>query len=182
MLSEKVKIKSIRPNKHLPFDKREIQEIVQLIESGVPRRDIIAQYGMHIGTLSQWMKRYSSAHYQMGRRVYSPTEKRTILRSISSGMTIREVCIAFGIKSKTTVINWLKQQSAENSELSKKASQVVSVGKEKPEEPATEIQTLQAQLEQARLKIQALETMIDIAQEKLGVDIRKKSGAKQSAK
>ena len=59
---------------------------------------------------------------------------------------------------------------------------MVASRKEKSEEPAAEIQTLQAQLEQARLKIQALETMIDIAQEKLGVDIRKKSGAKQSAK
>lgn len=182
MALEKERINSVRPNKHLPFNKREIQEIVQLIESGVPRRDIIAKYGMHIGTLSVWMKRYGSADHQMGHRVYSPTEKRTILRSIASGMTIREVCIAFGIKSKTTVITWLKQEQVENNELSKNASPVVSSRKEKSEEPAAEIQTLQAQLEQARLKIQALETMIDIAQEKLGVDIRKKSGAKQSAK
>lgn len=35
-------------------------------------------------------------------------------------------------------------------------------------------------LHQAKLKIVALETMIDIAEEELGIDIRKKSGSKPS--
>jgi len=37
----------------------------------------------------------------------------------------------------------------------------------------------QKQLEEARRKIICLETMIDIAEREIGVDIRKKSGTKQ---
>jgi transposase len=38
---------------------------------------------------------------------------------------------------------------------------------------------LQKQLEEAKRKIICLETMIDIAEREIGVDIRKKSGTKQ---
>ncbi|MNF06951.1 hypothetical protein D3C87_1991320 [compost metagenome] len=45
-----------------------------------------------------------------------------------------------------------------------------------------ELQALQKALMEANLKIKALDTMIDIAEEQLKIDIRKKSGAKQSSK
>ncbi|MNH34984.1 hypothetical protein D3C79_956280 [compost metagenome] len=45
-----------------------------------------------------------------------------------------------------------------------------------------ERQALQKALMEANLKIKALDTMIDIAEEQLKIDIRKKSGAKQSSK
>ena len=43
-----------------------------------------------------------------------------------------------------------------------------------------EVRDLQQALAEAQLKIKALDTMIDIAEEQLKIDIRKKSGAKQS--
>jgi hypothetical protein len=43
-----------------------------------------------------------------------------------------------------------------------------------------EVRRLQKELEEARLYNDLLNTMIDIAEEQLGVDIRKKRGAKQS--
>lgn len=54
--------------------------------------------------------------------------------------------------------------------------------KKKQENVAADTQSLEEQLAYAQLKIQALETLIDIAEEKLNVDIRKKSGARQSPK
>jgi hypothetical protein len=39
---------------------------------------------------------------------------------------------------------------------------------------------LQKALREAELKIKALNTLIDVAEEQLKIDIRKKSGAKQS--
>jgi len=39
---------------------------------------------------------------------------------------------------------------------------------------------LQKQLSNSELKTEALETMIDIAEEELNISIRKKSGSKQS--
>lgn len=45
-----------------------------------------------------------------------------------------------------------------------------------------QLKQLERQLELSELKVEALETMIDIAEAELKVDIRKKSGAKQSKK
>lgn len=43
-----------------------------------------------------------------------------------------------------------------------------------------EKQALQQALQEAELKIKALNTLIDVAEDQLRIDIRKKSGAKQS--
>ena len=47
---------------------------------------------------------------------------------------------------------------------------------------AAQAEALQKALEEAELKIKALNTLIDVAEEQLKIDIRKKSGAKQSSK
>jgi len=44
----------------------------------------------------------------------------------------------------------------------------------------TEVNELQEELRMARLKIELLEAMIDIADEQMGANIRKKAGARQS--
>ena len=43
-----------------------------------------------------------------------------------------------------------------------------------------EKESLEKALKEAELKIKALNTLIDVAEEQLKIDIRKKSGAKQS--
>ena len=48
------------------------------------------------------------------------------------------------------------------------------------QEMPTAVDELQEELRMARLKIELLETMIDIADEKMGANIRKKAGARQS--
>ncbi|TWJ00658.1 hypothetical protein JN11_01914 [Mucilaginibacter frigoritolerans] len=48
------------------------------------------------------------------------------------------------------------------------------------QEMPTGVDELQEELRMAMLKIELLETMIDIADEKLGANIRKKAGARQS--
>lgn len=50
METRRMKFKSKRAEKNVPFDKREIKEVVEQIESGVPRREILSQYGMHEST------------------------------------------------------------------------------------------------------------------------------------
>jgi transposase-like protein len=61
--------------------------------------------------------------------------------------------------------------------------------KNKESAPAVEEQTLQQQIKELKrqlalseLKVESLETMIDIAEDELKINIRKKSGAKQSRK
>jgi len=48
--------------------------------------------------------------------------------------------------------------------------------------PQQQIRELKHRLALSELKVESLETMIDIAEDQLKVDIRKKSGAKQSKK
>ncbi|MGK9127892.1 hypothetical protein M1D52_04605 [Olivibacter sp. SA151] len=76
----------------------------------------------------------------------------------------------------------MKEFKEENADLSV-IKPIVEVSKKKtdPSESA-EVQALKKALEAANLKIRALNTMIDIAEDRLKIDIRKKSGARQSSK
>jgi transposase len=61
-----------------------------------------------------------------------------------------------------------------------KKSTKASIDKPPAEDSGDEIKRLQQQLADANLKIAALNTLIDVAEEQLKINIRKKPGAKQS--
>lgn len=166
-------------NRHR-FDKRLIKKIVVLVEEGLPHREAIRQYGMSGLTLWKWMNEYGSSEYQARRtRVIKPVLKRQILQAIDSGMSVSEARVAYGLKNNGSIFHWIRRRKAENAELSINLPQV-KASKKQP--AANEQKALEQQLAEAQLKIRALETMIDIAEEHLKIDIRKKSGAKQSPK
>jgi transposase len=79
--------------------------------------------------------------------------------------------------SSAVIFRWVRQKL--NSDLSK-PSKKESVKPEKQEQLPTDIKQLQEQLRLARLENELLNTIIDIAEEQLDIDIRKKSGTKQS--
>ncbi|HEY0750515.1 MAG TPA: hypothetical protein VGD26_05140 [Chitinophagaceae bacterium] len=171
-----------RENKHDVFDTRLIREIVKLIEEGMPRKAAIARYGMSKSTLDIWMKNYGSSDYHSGkRRIFSPSEKRSALRALESGMSTREVQISFGIKNPGIIRAWYRAAQQENAELSL-SNFNSSMAKPSATSQNDEVKALQEALAQAELKIKALDTMIDIAEEQLKINIRKKSGARQSPK
>ncbi|WP_256012995.1 hypothetical protein [Desertivirga xinjiangensis] len=172
-----------RENKGQPFDKRLIKEIVKLVEEGLPRREAVARYGMSKGTLSEWMKIYGSDQYRTNkRRTYKPAEKRSVLRAIESGMTAREVQIAFGITNAHMVRAWVREAKQENADLSLTKSTTPLMAEPSKKSDNDQVQALQQALAEAELKIKALDTLIDIAEEQLKINIRKKSGARQSQK
>ncbi len=170
-----------RDNKRQVFDKRLVKEIVEAVESGIPRRDLMAQYGMTTGTLVEWMRKYGSpAFHSNKRQVYSSVKKRTILRAIESGMTVKEAQISFGVKHAAIVRRWVRDAKQENTELS--VCNSIPMAKPPEKKESEEVKALKQALAEAQLKIQALDTMIDIAEEQLKINIRKKSGARQSSK
>jgi len=172
-------IYSDRINNQQKFDKRLISHIVELAEQGIPRRDLVQQYGMASCTLGDWIRKYSSQVSKYKR--YTQTEKRTIVRAIESGMSVRKAQIAFDISYPSLIRRWLKEFKEENAELSIfKPIEVAKKTSETSEE--LELKALKKALDEANLKIKALDTMIDIAEEQLKIDIRKKSGARQSSK
>ena len=113
--------------------------------------------------------------------VYDEAFKNTVIQELLLGkLSMAEAKVRYGIKGDGTLYRWLNQyqkiediiklqpmQSDNNNEPS---FQPVSLPVQKEFEEA---------LRMANLKITALETMIDIAESELNIDIRKKSATKQ---
>ncbi|MDO7744934.1 MAG: hypothetical protein MUP99_14220 [Pedobacter sp.] len=169
-----------RKSKRSPYDPRLVLKIVKLIESGIPRRAIEEEYGVTHNSLTKWLRAHGSSHYKSQmKKFYSSPEKRSVVRAVEGGMSLKEAEVSFAL-SKTTIQRWLTVFKEENTEISVSTS--TDMAKKKTDPSAAEIKALQQALSEANLKIKALDTLIDIAEEQLKIDIRKKSGARQSPK
>ena len=176
-------IYALREHKQSRYDKRLILKVVSEVESGLPRREANRIYGLGKSTLHGWMQDYGSPHYQQNikRQCYSNLQKRTIVTAIEQGrMTIKEAQTAYNVKTEKLIRNWLTQYKAEKVELC--LAKEPAMDKEPRPISAVQAEALQKALEEAQMKIKALNTLIDVAEEQLKIDIRKKSGARQSSK
>lgn len=158
-------------------------EIVKSIEEGVPRSVLVYQYGVSRSTLCDWMRNHGSKEYQGKQRGNQLTEveKRSLVRQVEQGMlTPHAARKAYGL-SGSTLNKWLKASVKENVEL---AGYDPFEMKEKPVAPSDvsdpEKEALKKTLEEAQLKINALNTLIDVAEDQFKIKIRKKAGARQS--
>ena len=163
------------------YDQRLIKEIVRAVENGTPRSVLKERYGFSNSSLVNWLGKYGSAAYHQSKpRVYKPWEKRSVLRAIAGGLSIRQAMISFGIVSSTSIRSWMKAASKENADLSVGNSEAMA--KQVKQTDSAEVKALKEALAFAELKNVALNTMIDIAEKQFKIDIRKKSGARQSPK
>jgi transposase len=163
------------------YDKRFILKIVQEVESGSPRNETIQLYNLSNSTLNEWMRDYGSAHYHnnLKRKSYSRTQKRSIVAAIEQGrMSIKQAQVAYQIKSQKLIRNWVKQEKLD---LYTVIDPAMTKKKNLPKSNK-EVEDLRKALQEAELRIKALNTLIDVAEEQLKTDIRKKPGAKQSKK
>jgi len=171
----------IRKSQSCYYDRRLILKIVKEIEEGLPRQEAVKIYSLGKSTLDGWMKKYGSANYhkKLKRRQYKPLEKRTIVTAIEQGyMTIKEAQIAYSIKNERLIREWLQQFKQEKVEICEENK--LNVDKTKKIDTNEQNFALQKALQEAELKIKALNTLIDVAEEQLKIKIRKKSGARQS--
>lgn len=163
------------------YDKRLILKIVKEVEEGLPRKEAIRIYGLGKTCLDIWLRNHGSPNYQehIKRKKYSNLQKRTIVSAIEQGrMSLKEAQLSYKIKSSRTIREWLSQYKSEKVEIC--IEKQVPMSKKKKEPDASQSVALQKALKEAELKIKALNTLIDVAEEQLKIDIRKKSGAKQS--
>lgn len=170
-----------REGKYSHYDKRLILKVVKEVEAGLPRKEATRIYGLGKASLDGWMRDYGSVNYQQNikRKSFSNLQKRTVVTAIEQGrMSIKEAQTAYGIKNEKIIRNWLAQYKIEKVELCIITEPLMSK-KTKPFN-AAQAEALQKALEEAELKIKALNTLIDVAEEQLKIDIRKKSGARQS--
>jgi transposase len=176
-MSEK-KYQSIGSKREEPtsrFHKQLVLQILGEVEQGLSRKEACDKYGMAYGTLGEWMSRFGSPDYHATKRShFSIHQRRSITRALQEGtMTKDEVQLIHKV-SKKTLNAWLRKAKQEDNELvcfnpnDMAVKQINYSGIE-----------LQNEMAEAMLKIKALETMIDIAEEQFKIAIRKKSGAKQ---
>jgi transposase len=163
-----------------------INQVLAEIESGISATVVRLKYGLNDGTLYYWLTNYTSEAYRQNRRKILPVHtKRAIIRAVQNGsMTIREAMSAYNIQSDTTIKRWILSENKQMNELV--GSNPLALKKEQSSEhspdqkPADETEILRQKLADAELKITALNTLIDVAEEQLKINIRKKPGAKQS--
>lgn len=160
-----------------------IKEVIDRLEEGMPLRELLLAYKLKRKTVVYWIEKYASEEYNNSRKRPSAQLKRSAVRAINNGsMTIKAAMDACRVTSKT-IKDWLiLYQREENSEIAAINSTVLAKQKSSttPRSNNKQIKTLQQQLADAELKIAALNTLIDVAEEQLKINIRKKPGAKQS--
>jgi transposase len=167
------------------YDKRFIEEVVEEIHNGMPHIRAHQKYGVPLRTLRRWISESKLAVPSGKLKLPVPIEvKRSVVRAIQSGrLTVKEARQAYGIRSETTIKKWTEQLNQENADLA-----IVNDSQMKKKRPTPDnstdnnqdIKALQKALEDAQLKVAALNTLIDVAEEQLKINIRKKPGAKQS--
>ena len=160
------------------YDPVAVQKIVEAIEGGMARSEMCLIYGLARSTISTWMRDYGSASYKASKQGHlNNAQKRSMIRAIREGrMTLQEAKLAYNIKSYSAILNLLRQNQ-ENSDLGEdmKPKNNAANNQEDAEKKA-----LQKVLEDAQLKIKALNTLIDVAEDQFKIPIRKKPGAKRS--
>lgn len=116
--------------------------------------------------------------------VYSDDFKLKVVQEyLGSDLSQSELMEKYSIGGKGCITNWMRKFGLKEDRTIITGSSVNMVkGRMKsPEEVALEkkVKELEKALEYEKLRTLALDTMIDIAEDKLNVSIRKKSGARQ---
>ena len=164
------------------FSVRLIKEIVKAVERGATRSELIKRYGMAKSTLADWVREYGSQAYHASQKPLSPTDRRSLARAVMEGrMTLHEAKLAYQLPSTAVVKRYLVAAEKENAEL-RRVSLLMAKNEARSEIiMSDDVAALRKALEEAELKVNALNTLIDVADDRFKIDIRKKPGAKQSS-
>ena len=123
---------------------------------------------------------------------FTREQKIAIVEEFEKGaLSGKEIAEKYGIKYPSLIANWRtrlltprvslrksEKSSTFAAEIAPQVADDVPMKKQTPVELEAEVKRLTKELEWAKLQNKALNTLIDIAEEQ-GIQIRKKSGAKQ---
>ncbi len=159
-----------------------IKRIVEEIESGMSRKEAVVKYGMAPGTLDTWMVKFGSEDLRAhNKRRYSASQKRSALRALASGMNSTQAAIICGIKNPSVIRQWKSESQQKNADISTNNFPIMPQ-KKSVESDSDQVRALKKALTESQMQNKALNTLIDVAEEMLKIDIRKKPGARQSSK
>ena len=113
---------------------------------------------------------------------------------LTQGIGYRQLAAKYGV-SRTTINKWVqihqgihnipptqKQQKYYLSGMNSKPENIAAAAFKNQQELVQKVALLEKQLAWEKLRADALDTMINIAEEQLNISIRKKSGSQQSQK
>ena len=116
-------------------------------------------------------------------RTYSEEFKQKILRAIiEDGLMPTEIVRRFGVKNESTVRNWINKYNQNLLSLPEKQVNTSDMQELSKEELEKKVKDLEKQLFYEKMKSEAFDTMINIAERELKISIRKKLNSKQSKK
>ena len=149
-----------------------IQAVAELEKGSLSIGHVMEKYGISSKqTIRRWIETYGGNYSPKVRKKVDLVTKKHVVRQLDMGFikTQKEAARQYGV-AESTIRHWLKQYSC--GLINENPPQQMSDTSEREKE-------LKKLLEASRLKIMALETMIDIAESSLNIAIRKKSGTKQ---
>jgi len=166
------------------YDKSTIKKSLQALEKGATWAEVCEKYGMNGATLNKWIHKYGNPELQFKNySSYTLLQRKSIVSIIERGlMTINEAKVTYGINGHDTIQKWIRTFKEEKIDISVANSVIMKKPALSQQAFPTEVETLHKALEDAQLKIAALNTLIDVAEDQLKIKIRKKPGAKQSPK
>jgi transposase-like protein len=116
-------------------------------------------------------------------RTISNDFKRKVVLDVLSGRLSKEAARrVYDVRGKSAITDWVRRFGQEFSHLVNPDLSLppMATDKETVEQLKAKIQELQKELEQSKHRSVLFESMIEIAEERFNIDIRKKSGVKQS--
>ena len=114
---------------------------------------------------------------------FSEDARRKIVAEVLSGtLTKEQARHVYGIKSKSAILEWMRIFAGLERRVPKDPVPILRNMSEKQDsnsELKARIKQLEEELKLSQLKGRAYQIMVDIAKEEYGLDLEKKSGAKQ---
>lgn len=170
-------VKRSTPHKFSPQEKA---KIVDEVDSGLlTPAQATRKYGIRSASnISRWRDQVSRKKHLGPRKRTPVATKRRVAEEVRQGFkTVEEVMDELNIFERKTILNWIDLYCYPDCEM----AEPLEKGPQDPKSASLSEHEarLQAELDQARLRILSLETLIEVAEEELGIDIRKKSGTKQ---
>ena len=155
-----------------------VAAIQELDRGETSTAEFMQKHNIAISSITRWrqqVKSYLEGEPTTKRLIFTNSIKLKVVRAITyEGLTINEARKEYGIKNRRTIQNWCEKYSCE---LVEEKDPEVSMNSKMTKDD--DIKKLEEKLEDARLKILGLETMIDVAENQFKIAIRKKSGTKQ---
>ncbi|MBE0677038.1 MAG: hypothetical protein IH591_20465 [Bacteroidales bacterium] len=112
-----------------------------------------------------------------GRKFYSDSIKREIVREVKSGLLSKiEARRKYDIPGSSTIIGWIRKFEGKTTDYRR----IMDYKKSDKEDLIKRIKELERKLEDEQIRSEGLSKIIDIAEDQLKISIRKKSATKQS--